>query len=383
MPSLDLDPAVVLTWLQDHVLDVVVFAAVCAVGAGITGWSRRLVAALRAREELPDGARAALLWVPRFLGVITVLVALDASHLAPVSVVFGFVRDLLDAKLFRVQDRDITPMTFVTLAAVVVVTLQVSQALQRALALAMKRRTDVDEGVQLTLGRLVHYAVMALGIAVGLQTAGFDLTAILAASTVFAVGLGFGFQTLANNFISGLMLMLEQAIRPGDYLTIEGRVVRVEELGIRATIARTLDDDRILIPNAKLIENNVVNHSFGGDPVIRARAVVGVAYESDLDQVLRVLEEAARKVPGRATHRQPVVFLLEFADSSIVFEVSIWVRHAFERPKLLSALRMAIWRAFETEGITIAFPQIDVHLDPRVEDALHARPTAPEASAEG
>lgn len=298
-----------------------------------------------------------------------VAAALEAMSLLPVAYALRIVRDALRAHLFEVGRVPFTPMTAVTVALVILATRWVSRAAQTGLAAQLRRHGDADEGVIAALQRLTHYGIIALGLAIGLQTAGINLSTLLAASAVFAVGIGLGLQSMAQNFISGLILLVERSIKPGDMLTVDGEVVRVREMGIRATVARSLDDEDLVIPNGKLVENTVINHSLQTN-VVRARMVVGVAYDSDLDAVMRVLNDAAEACPARVRSKPPVVMLIGFGSSSIDFEVSIWVSDAFARPRSLSRLRMDVWRALRDARLVIAFPQLDVHLDPPVVDAL-------------
>lgn len=345
---------------------------------------RAAVAEAQAHDEDPPAAHEAVpsRWRTRLIGPSLVtaaaLASAEATGLLPVSAFLGFLRSALELRIVEFNDVTLTPATLLTVGVVLLASVWASRGLQAALGRSLRVREDTDEGVIAALQRLIHYAVVSVGLIIGLQTAGVDLSAIIAASAVFAVGIGFGLQTIARNFISGIMLLLERTIKPGDILTVDGTVVRIREMGIRATVARSLDDEDLIIPNSLLVENTVVNHSLVTN-IVRARAVVGVAYESDLDAVMKVLEQAARRAPGRVRDRPPVVLLLGFGSSSIDFEVSIWVQSAFSRPSDLSALRLSIWRALRDADITIAFPQLDVHLDAPVVDALGA-PREPPAT---
>ena len=154
---------------------------------------------------------------------------------------------------------------------------------------------------------------------------------------------------------------MERSITKHDILEIEGKVVRVERLGIRATVVRTLEDEQLIVPNATIVQSTVTNYTLGEDH-IRIRTQVGVVYSSNVDLVFHVLEEAAAGVEGRVPDKAPVVLLHEFGDSSIVFDVSIWIPDPWRIRRDRSNLNRAIWRALKDAGITIAFPQLDVHV---------------------
>ena len=217
--------------------------------------------------------------------------------------------------------------------------------------------------------RLVHYLVLMLGLGVGLQTAGINLSALFAAGAVFAVGIGFAMQNIAQNFVSGVIVLAEQVIRPGDVLEIDGHVVQVEEMGIRSTVVRTLDEEFLIVPNSILAQNTVKNFSLKKG-ILRVRVAVGVSYDADMREVESVLMAAAATVSDQVEGRSPVVLLRQFGSSSVDFDVSIWIRNPWDLQLRAAELRQAIWWGLQDAGIVIAFPQLDVHLDAAVTDGL-------------
>ncbi len=224
------------------------------------------------------------------------------------------------------------------------------------------RLEGTEQGTIGVMERLSHYLVLSLGLGVGLQTAGVDLSALFAAGAVFAVGIGFAMQNIAQNFVSGIIVMVERVIRPGDILEVEGLVVRVEEMGIRSTVVRTLSDEHLIVPNSTLAQNTIKNFTLK-DASVRLRVMVGVAYESDLRQVHAVLLQAAGQVEGQVEGQPPAIRLKDFGTSSVDFEVSIWIQDPWQRDRYSSDLRFAIWWSLEDAGVVIAFPQLDVHFD--------------------
>ena len=184
---------------------------------------------------------------------------------------------------------------------------------------------------------------------------------------MFAVGIGFALQNIVQNFVSGVILLVERSITTRDVLEIEGRVVVVENIGIRSTVVRNQDDEEVIVPNGILVQTTVKNLTLS-DPLIRVRATVGVHYESDMEQVAEVLANAAKGLPSQAENKPPAVLLLGFGPSSVDWEVSIWTRHPWGLPEARSDLHRAIWRALKQADITIAYPQLDVNL--KREEAL-------------
>lgn len=276
---------------------------------------------------------------------------------------------MLKAKLFALGGTEVTPRTILTVLLILLVTYVLSRGIRRTVTSVFRRRGLENDGNVLAIARLVHYAVLLIGVGVALQTAGFNLNALFAAGAIFAIGIGFAMQNLVQNFVAGVILLVERAIKPGDVLEVEQRVVKVFRMGIRATIVRTRDGDHMIVPNSVLVQSTVKNYTLK-DSVFRIRAKVGVVYGSDMQVVMQTLEEAMRAIEWRLPGHEPIVLLTEFGDSSVNFDASVWVATPWESTKLLSRLNQAIWWALKDKGIVIAFPQLDVHLDPPVEQGL-------------
>jgi small-conductance mechanosensitive channel len=267
----------------------------------------------------------------------------------------------------------ITVQALVLIAAMLVAAWIFSRLVQRALSHAFAHRKASDAGRQFVIKRLVHYLIMVAGVFIALNFVGLELTSLFAAGAVFAVVVGFALQNLSENFVSGVILMIERSITPGDVLEVEGRVVRVIKMGIRATVARTRDDEDLIIPNSLLVTSTVKNFTLS-DSLYRLRAVVGVAYSSDLKLVRTVLEDVAKNFAGRHHSKAPRVHLTGFGSSAVNYELSIWIEDPWHARQALSDLNEAIWCALQTAGVTIAFPQLDLHLDAAVLETLRAGP---------
>ncbi len=279
------------------------------------------------------------------------------------------VSRVLSTKLFDISGTTVTVATLVTAALIVAGSYVLSIVIQRALDRAFNRRGVRGEYGAGVVGRLLHYTLIVTGFAVALQTAGIELGALFAAGAVFAVGIGFAMQNIAQNFVSGVILLVERSIKPGDVLSVEGQTVRVIEMGIRATLVRTLDEEIMIVPNSTLVQSTVKNYTIK-DSLFRVRVSVGVEYRSDMALVRTTLEEASNRLELRESSHPPVVLMDDFADSAVTWEVSIWIGDPWKARSVRSHMREAIWTAFKENRITIAFPQVDVHLDPPVEDAL-------------
>jgi small-conductance mechanosensitive channel len=347
------------------------FVVVVVLARILAGWLRRLSTRVFTPESEEEEGAAAIVEPVVFWSVLLAGVLVGGSVLG---IDWNFVRAVLNAELVTISGQTITPSTVVVFLVIVVLSWGLSRLARRA-AERQLRVQQVDEGTVAITQRLLHYAIMAVGLALGLENLGVDLAALFAAGAVFAVGIGFAMQNIAQNFVSGLILLVERSIKPGDVVEVEGRVLSVQKMGIRATVARTRDDEEVIIPNSTLVQNAVKNFTLR-DSLYRVRAAVGVAYESDLRQVDQVLAQAAQGLDWRVSAKPPVVLLREFGSSSVNFEVSVWINDPWGAPGAQSRLNDAIWWALKDAGVTIAFPQVDVHFDPSIQEAVAHLPRA-------
>lgn len=280
------------------------------------------------------------------------------------------VRGVLDTVLFRIGETPISISTILTAILIVLASIWVSHAARRIVERGMKHR-GVKPGAIGTVTGLIHYSVLITGFGLALGTTGIDLTALFAAGAIFAVGLGFAMQSIAQNFVAGVILLAERAIKPGDVLEVEGKVVKVLDMGIRASVAATRDGEHLIIPNSTLIQTTVKNYTLRHS-TFRIRVQVGVVYRSDMELVKRTLSEVADRVSakwGVADHTSQVI-LTGFGDHAVQWEVAVWMDDPWSWRPAVSDLSEAVWFAFQERGIVIAFPQLDVHFDPPIEDSI-------------
>jgi small-conductance mechanosensitive channel len=278
------------------------------------------------------------------------------------------VRELLARKLFDIGGRPVTVSTIVVVIAIILISALVSRMIRFVLHRSLIKQ-GVAEGRQLrSLERLLNYVIMVVAAGVALETAGIDLSTVLAASAVFAVGIGLGIQGIAMNFVCGIVLLIERSIKIDDIVEVDGKICRVMDLGIRATRVRTLFEEDIIVPNSVLVQQPIKNLTLH-DSLIRISVNVGVAYGSDLEKVRKVLEEVATSMEGVDQSYPPLILLDDLAASSVCYEVSVWVHDPWRHRKYRSKLREMIYDACHREKIVIAFPQMDIHLDGRLHKA--------------
>lgn len=229
-----------------------------------------------------------------------------------------------------------------------------------ALSSLLERRIrawqDLTPTVQVLLGKLLKITLLTIAFMVALHSVGIDLTALAVFSGAVGLGLGFGLQKVVSNLISGIILLLDKSIKPGDVIELGPTFGWIESLGARYVSVVTRDGKEYLIPNEDLITQPVVNWSFT-DQLVRMEATIGVAYSSDPHEVRRIAVEAAKKVERVLGEPAPVCHVASFGDSSIEFLLRFWI----DDPESGSAnvtgqVLLQVWDAFKAEGIEFAYP---------------------------
>jgi len=271
--------------------------------------------------------------------------------------------------LFKIAGTEVTLFSILVFFLIIVVSYAVSSLLQRALKRALASKFAEQEGTFAAMLRLVHYTILVVGFSIALQTVGISIGTLFAAGAVFAIAIGFAMQNVAQNFVSGIILLAERTIKPGDIIEVEGMVVRVVDMGIRTTVVRTWRDEDLIMPNSIFSQSVVKNYTLR-DNEFRLGVEVGVTYDSDMRKVMEVLEKTAREVPWRSKNAEPRVLLQDFGDSAVVFGVYLNVDDPWKQRVYMSELRKAIWFALQEAKIVIAFNQMDVHFDPPVTEAI-------------
>jgi small-conductance mechanosensitive channel len=266
----------------------------------------------------------------------------------------------LDHVLFVLGGTPVTVASIVSFAVFIGLAFAISTFLRRTLG-AIYRRRGIEIGIQYALNRLLHYVVIAIGIVLALDNLGVSVTALAGIGAILAVGIGFGLQTIAQNFVSGLILLLERPVKKGDFVEVGEVRGSVREIHARATVITTLDNVDIIVPNGQFIVEQVVNQTYDSRS-IRARVAVGVAYGSDTELVNATLVRVAREHPSVLDEPPPAVLFEDFGESSLDFLLLFWVADPLFAVQTSSDLRFAIDRAFRKAGIEIPFPQRDLHL---------------------
>ena len=238
----------------------------------------------------------------------------------------------------------------------------VERILQRLLIRRFLSKTRLQPSLQYGLSRIFGYTLIAIGFYVAFQAVGLDLSSLAIVAASVGVGVGFGLQNIINNFVSGIIILAERPISIGDRIDVAGVAGRVTKIQLRSTTVVTNDNITMIVPNADFISNTVTNWSHG-DPKVRIRVPIGVAYGSDLKLLQRLLLEAAEEHPKALRDPSPVVLFTEFGDSSLNFELGVWTQEMTATPiHFTSQMNFIIEQKLRENDIEIPFPQRDLHV---------------------
>jgi|GEM_PF-311901 len=287
----------------------------------------------------------------------------DPTEVLLESPLWEVLLNLLRRPILTIGGIEISVASLLTGVAVFVAFLLVSRLVQRILRDRLYPRTRMDAGVRNAINNFINYGLLTLGVLVALQAVGIRLTTLTVFAGALGVGLGFGLQNIANNFVSGLILLIERPVKTGDYVDLGTTRGVVDRIGARSTLIRTRDNIAIVVPNSEFISQTVTNWSLE-DPKTRIHVEVGVAYGTDPRKVEEILIQVAKNHTIVLDYPPPRVWFNDFGNSSLDFVLLAWVRdpattglRAFR-----SELRFAITDAFTANGIEIPFPQRDLHI---------------------
>ncbi len=240
----------------------------------------------------------------------------------------------------------------------------VCRMLSRAFERKILEPLNVESALRHTVQTFVFYMLLVVLILFVMSLLKIPLTAFTLVGGAVAVGVGLGAQNIVKNFLSGLVLMVERPLRVGDYIQKGELSGKVEHIGARSTIMRSLENIHIVVPNSDLLEHNITNWTLSDD-LVRVSITVGAAYGSDTKKLAALLKEATLEQNQVLKHPEPIVLFHNFGDNALEFQVHYWaqMRNMFELRKLSSQIRFRIDETFREHNIVIAFPQRDVHLD--------------------
>jgi potassium efflux system protein len=271
-------------------------------------------------------------------------------------------------EIAKIEGNPITVGNIIIALLLLVMGFLLSKRLATQIKKQLIERFKLDEASAVISQQIMYYLLLVLLVLFVLNFAGIPLTFFAVLGGAAAIGVGFGSQTIVNNFLSGLILMMERHIKIGDIVEVENILGIVEWVGTRSTIIKTFDNVRLVLPNGTLLQSQVVNWSLADD-IVRREILVGVRYGSSVREVENLLKQAVNEHNLVEEHPQPVVLFEDFGENALVFSVLIWVRmyrtgksNLYIR-QVESDIRFRIDELFRQNDIVIAFPQRDIHID--------------------
>lgn len=339
-----------------------IFGGFLVLGGLLRRYLRRLLIKLQVREDRQSRVLGGAYLIAGLIGFIFALNA------------FGAPRELMKRLLSYSIPIGQTRLS-VTSIAVAVAVVVASTLLARYLRVAMRDKVlppfQLPVNAEFLFLRFVQLMVIAFGVLVAVNLIGFNMNSVLVALGGLSIGIGFGLQNIASNFVSGVIMVFERPIKIDDRVTVGGTYGIVKAINMRSTVVTTPEDIDIIIPNSKFISETVTNLTHDNTRT-RIKISVGVSYESDEDLVKEVLLEVANSHPDVIKEPNPdlpdvvppFVRFIRFGDSSLDFEILAWVPNVMHRLEIMSDLHFMIRKKFREHGIVIAFPQRDVHFYP-------------------
>ena len=261
---------------------------------------------------------------------------------------------------FKVGGINISLISIITGLAVFVISLMLMRMMKKRLANNLLNRINMDEGIRHSLISGFSFTGIIISAILAIVAMGIDLSNLAVIAGALSVGIGFGLQDVIKNLVSGIILLFERPFKVGDWVLIGGEEGKIKQINIRSTEVETFNKASVIIPNATLISSSLTNLTHGNNWQ-RQSVMVGVSYDSDADQVTRLLLECARSCKKVMRVPAPYVLFKNFGESSLDFELRFYVSDIWSGWQASSDIRYEILRRFRDENINIAYPQIVVH----------------------
>ena len=270
--------------------------------------------------------------------------------------------DLLNLLAFNVGDRRISILDILNGGVILLVLLWISSLLGSSGEKKIKKLPHLPPSLQVLLTKILRVILVFVSFAIALSTIGLDLSSFAILGGAIGVGIGFGLQKVVSNLVSGLILLLDRSIKPGDVIEIEGTYGWINSLRARYASVITRDGKEHLIPNEDLITNRVINWSFS-DRNVRVRVPIGISYNADPRHAISLCLDAARSSSRTLKTPEPKCLMIGFGDNSVDLELRFWIDDPSNGVgNVRSEVFLAIWDRFQKEGIEIPFPQRDIHI---------------------
>ena len=270
------------------------------------------------------------------------------------------LREFLEFELIRVGEYKIRVYTLATILIIFLITKLILVLIKKTL-FRKRKINEFDKGNAHALFQIIRYVIWVIAVGLVLETIGIKVTVLIAGSAALLVGIGLGLQQTFNDVLSGIILLSEKSIKIDDILEIDGDIVKMQSIGLRTSKGLNTDDISIIIPNSLITTNKVINWSHQTKKT-RFRIDVGVAYGSDVDLVIKTLEDSAFEHPDTSDRELTEARLVNFGNSSLDFQVLFFSKNIFRINKVKSDIRRIINKKFIENNISIPFPQMDLNL---------------------
>jgi len=272
-----------------------------------------------------------------------------------------WLKNILEYELISTEKFHFSVVNLIVIILIYVLARLLSWTLTRVLRRRFRKKGQAEQGRRFAVLKIARYAIFVIAVLLMLANSGVDITVLVASSTALFVGLGFGLQNLFKDFVCGITMLFEGSLELNDVVLISEEIGKVTYIGLRTSKILTPNGVTMIVPNSKFIEETVINYT-KDNLTTRFRVKVGVAYESDVEEVRRVLREVALADGRVAKNPAPIVRFLEFSDSSLDFELMFWTAQNFLMEDLRSDIRFAVWHALKAHNIRIPFPQRDLYI---------------------
>jgi small-conductance mechanosensitive channel len=272
------------------------------------------------------------------------------------------LRSLLEGMQLSVGKQSVSLYEVVSGALSVALTVLIALWIGRLIEGRLQGATALEPSLRAVFSKLARTLLVALAVLIALPLVGIDLTVLSVFGGALGVGLGFGLQKIAANYVSGFIILLDRSITPGALLTVEGRYGQVTRLNARYVVLRGMDGTEAIIPNETLVNSTVVNHSYT-DNVVRIDMRVQISYASDVERALQLLLDVATRHERVLADPPPASMINDFADNGINLDLYVWVEDPENgRANLRSEIYLEIWKTFQADRIEIPFPQREVRI---------------------
>jgi small-conductance mechanosensitive channel len=232
---------------------------------------------------------------------------------------------------------------------------------QQIMQATLPQRLNIESGLVESVATLVRYSILSIGIIVSLSLLGLDFTSLAIVAGGLSVGIGIGLQDIVANFVSGIVLLFEQSMRPGDVIELDGRISRVERISLRATTLRTRTNEEVIVPNATFTTHQIKNLT-KSDRLVQAVIPISVSYDSDPEMIRQLTVETSLTHPNVLAHPAPNLVFSAYGESSLDFNLLVSTTEPELSLMIKSDLYYMLWQVFAENGVTIPFPQRDLNL---------------------